>query len=335
MPTPSTTHLAPPAPRAGVLATLANWLLSVVLHTALLFLIASNLRGCEQGSGGLGDEDFREVGVVMKNSSPVVDTPAEDPVESTANSPVFSSTSDSAPQVVEDQPPVDLLTPASQSPLAVIGAGPLPSSPASSRVEDMIKPSGAFQPIRPGGLAKGETSFFDIRDKATRFVYLLDASGSMGGAPIRVAKAELLASLRSLDATQQFQVIFYNQTPRPMRLKGAARAELYWASNINQTLASQDIAGVTPSGGTSHVPALKLALGMSPEVIFFLTDADEPRLSAADLNDIKQMNKGRTRIHCIEFGSGPELAIDNFLKRLARENGGTYRYRDTTKFETR
>src|SRR5690606_28779554 len=152
---------------------------------------------------------------------------------------------------------------------------------------------------------------------------------------IRVAKAELLASLRSLDATQQFQVIFYNQTPRPMRLKGAARAELYWASNINQTLASQDIAGVTPSGGTSHVPALKLALEMSPEVIFFLTDADEPRLSAADLNDLKRLNKGRSRIHCIEFGTGPELSLDNFLKRLARENGGISRYRDITRFDTR
>ena len=47
--------------------------------------------------------------------------------------------------------------------------------------------------------------------------------------------------------------------------------------------------------------------------------------------DIKQLNQGRTRIHCIEFGDGPppsRVDPDNWLHRLARDNGGTYRYCD-------
>jgi len=75
-------------------------------------------------------------------------------------------------------------------------------------------------------------------------------------------------------------------------------------------------------------------LAQSPEVLFFLTDADT-RLNAADLNDIRtRYNKSHTRIHCIEFGKGPRLqnAPDNFLQKLARQNRGQYRYRDVTGF---
>jgi len=80
------------------------------------------------------------------------------------------------------------------------------------------------------------------------------------------------------------------------------------------------------------LPALKRALSYSPEHIFFLTDADQPQLTAADLAEIRRINRGRTKIHCVEFGKGPGMPGDNFLKQLARQNGGTYRYRDVTRF---
>ena len=80
------------------------------------------------------------------------------------------------------------------------------------------------------------------------------------------------------------------------------------------------------------MPALRKAISYHPDHIFFLTDADQPQLSAADLAEIKQLNRGRTSIHAIEFGRDGDLGIDNFLRRLARQNDGTYRYRDVTKF---
>ncbi|MBR9801380.1 hypothetical protein GYB59_06645, partial [bacterium] len=84
------------------------------------------------------------------------------------------------------------------------------------------------------------------------------------------------------------------------------------------------------SAGTSHFPALLKALSYSPEVILFLTVAAEPELSARQLAEIERKNNGRAAIHCIEFGLGPSINVDNFLNRLARQNGGTYRYRDMT-----
>jgi Ca-activated chloride channel family protein len=80
-----------------------------------------------------------------------------------------------------------------------------------------------------------------------------------------------------------------------------------------------------------------MALRMNPEVIFFLTDALEPPLWPKDLERIRTMNGGRVRIHSIEFGQGPELGVDanigNFLRKLANQNGGSYRYHDVTRFK--
>ena len=53
-------------------------------------------------------------------------------------------------------------------------------------------------------------------------------------------------------------------------------------------------------------------------------------LSAAELDQIHRANRGRTRIHAIEFGQGEALpqAPMNFLQKLAVQSGGTYRYYD-------
>jgi hypothetical protein len=72
-----------------------------------------------------------------------------------------------------------------------------------------------------------------------------------------------------------------------------------------------------------------MALQMNPDVVFFLTDADEPKLSASELQQIVRWNKGTT-INAIEFGSGSSPGRDNFLRRIAEQNGGQYRYVDVT-----
>jgi hypothetical protein len=81
------------------------------------------------------------------------------------------------------------------------------------------------------------------------------------------------------------------------------------------------------------MPALRLALRLKPEVIFFLTDADLPKLSAADFSEIQRLNGAGTRIHCIRFGQGADLEPKNFMNQLAAQNGGRYRYRDVASFK--
>jgi hypothetical protein len=174
--------------------------------------------------------------------------------------------------------------------------------------------------------------FFGVEETGQRFVYVLDASGSMyDHNAIGVAKAELLASLEQLDENQQFQIIFYNEKPYPLVVPGGG-SQLVRGTSTNRMIASQFIRSVQPDAGTRHLDALLLALGFKPNVIFFLTDAGLPDLDAKDLDTIRRKNNGQTRIHTIEFGKGPRLVTGNFLIKLARENAGTATYRDVTEF---
>ncbi|HMC10775.1 MAG TPA: hypothetical protein VKH44_05775, partial [Pirellulaceae bacterium] len=79
-----------------------------------------------------------------------------------------------------------------------------------------------------------------------------------------------------------------------------------------------------------HVQALRKALQMRPDVVFFLTDANEPQLRADDLHKVRQFNQG-TSINAIEFGVGPPQPRYNFLQQLAAENGGQHTYVDVTR----
>jgi hypothetical protein len=65
-------------------------------------------------------------------------------------------------------------------------------------------------------------------------------------------------------------------------------------------------------------------------VIYFLTDADDPALSARDLDEIRRLNPG-TRIHAIEFGEGGKLDASTAMERLAQQNHGAYQYVDVKK----
>ena len=83
-------------------------------------------------------------------------------------------------------------------------------------------------------------------------------------------------------------------------------------------------------GGTRHLEALKIALRLAPDVIFFLTDGDEPQLRPNELAEIQRLNHG-TAIHAIDFGAGPKASRVSFLERIAEENDGGYTYVDVTK----
>jgi hypothetical protein len=75
--------------------------------------------------------------------------------------------------------------------------------------------------------------------------------------------------------------------------------------------------------------ALRVALQLKPEVIFFLTDAD--LMSNKDVNEILA-EAGTTRIQAIEFGRGTSLGQRTPLDRLATTTGGSYLYIDVSRF---
>jgi hypothetical protein len=84
------------------------------------------------------------------------------------------------------------------------------------------------------------------------------------------------------------------------------------------------ISTMTAAGGTNHMQALHLALRMGPDVIFFLTDADDPQFTAEELQDIRTKNGG-VAINVVEFKSVPGDGSSSTLRELAAQNRGEYK----------
>ncbi len=108
---------------------------------------------------------------------------------------------------------------------------------------------------------------------------------------------------------------------------------LVFGTDQNKYLARKFVGSITADGATRHEEALEMAMRLAPDVIFFLTDADQPQLSAKQLAHIAQRNRG-TLINAIEFGYGSQSDGDNFLVRLARQNGGQHVYVDVSQLPT-
>ncbi len=181
-----------------------------------------------------------------------------------------------------------------------------------------------------GGYAR--TGVFGAVGEGHKFVYVFDRSGSMdahGGAPLSAAKTELISSLKNLGQTHQFQIIFYNEQPRVFSPTGL-QGRLVFGTDQNKYLAQKFVGSITADGATRHEEALEMALRMAPDVIFFLTDADDPCLTSQQLAHIAHVNNG-TSINAIEFGYGTQGDTENFLVKLARQNGGKHVYIDVSR----
>lgn len=183
-----------------------------------------------------------------------------------------------------------------------------------------------------GGVGRGVgpgTEFFGARENAASFAYVIDCSGSMAtrGA-LDVAKRELTSSLSRLPPDARFAVVFYNLHATVFS-DPLGRRTLMEATAGNKHRVEQQLSLIVPDGGTDHMTALRAALSLRPEVIFFLTDAD--LMTQTDAVTVISEARG-TRIQAVEFGRGMNTASTNPLRTLATKTGGSYRYIDVTSF---
>ena len=322
--------------------TLPSWLLSLVVHAATIALCVfiSQTPSCRSDIQGDGGESFREVGIYVP-AAEAQDAPSE-PAQTVPE--LAAAESIESPVPVLDEPPAPLALPEISS-RPVLGAGGVPSiggppilSPAPAQTS-AARASGARRIPEPGGGGR-ETSLFGASDRGSKFVYVIDRSWSMEGegigvTPMSMAKTELIASISRLDETQQFQIVMYNEAPTVL-VADNGRFDYFFGTDVQRLDAVRQMSLVQPTGGTSHFPALKRALELAPDVVFFLTDGQEPALSAKELNQLSRLGRG-ARIHCIEFGKGPPIAgfgvglPGNWLKKLASANEGTYVYHDVSR----
>ena len=201
-----------------------------------------------------------------------------------------------------------------------------PTAAASRLPHDVLNEAtlgiAAGVPGKVGGSpndGKGSVGFFGLQAEGSSFVFIVDFSGSMKGSRFSRARSELVRTLGELTAKQQFFVIFYNHHAQPMYIPGK-RVCLVPATRTMKRRARRWINDQQARGGTFPDSALKMALRLKPDVIFFLSDGAFQRTARTVA---REANEHGTIIHTIafEFDGGKLL-----LKGIAEDNDGRYRF---------
>lgn len=145
----------------------------------------------------------------------------------------------------------------------------------------------AFDPnVRPAGAtgvpAGAGRAMHGALKPGHTVVYLLDGSGSMGAAgKFAAARAALADTLAQQPAAVKFQVVVYDGAARAL-MTASSGALTATPENVRAALAK--LAAVEPRGKSNHLVALRAALDFRPDVVVWLTDADE--LTAAALRPV-------------------------------------------------
>lgn len=205
-----------------------------------------------------------------------------------------------APRVVEPPPTK-----------ASLVSRPVPSGTTGSRNENRTE---------NGNIGHGG-GLFPLPATAASVVYVLDRSVSMGEyRKLDFARQELIASLRRLPPTVRFQVIDYNDHTDVLVFDG--RTDLVPAEPANVVKAVSFLQRLEAAGNTNHAAALRQGLILHPDVLYFLTDADD--LRPEEINALTQRNRS-TVIHTIELTWHRFFRSEGPLALLARDNRGTFR----------
>ncbi|HUR27379.1 MAG TPA: VWA domain-containing protein, partial [Planctomycetota bacterium] len=207
------------------------------------------------------------------------------------------------------------------------------------------KNQATFQPISEADLAKRATdeearrlkevskaSFFGIRIKSHRVIFILDVSGSMneltrgqyigksGEARIVVAKRELSKCIDSLEANSLFNLVIFSSGVEKWLAQGITDAK-----GVNREEAKAYIDKLGANGGTNLYGSVQEAFNdKDVDTIFILSDG-EP--SVGDVID-----PGTIREHVAKWNEHRHIVINaiavggtfEVLRWLTQDSGGTY-----------
>lgn len=294
------------------------WLLSFLLHTAIFVALFFAVRTVHRGAA---DEDTRDAGIVLvKADSEKTEYLTEGEVEE-ANAAAQSASSPPPLSADQELPPDLPGMNAAENPVTGVGEELMQSLPGAEGLLEGTNNKSI------GG--KVTTEVFGIKGTGSQFVYVFDRSASMSGynsKPLRAAKQQLLTSLNSLGKNHQFQIIFYNDSTKIFD-PNPGEPEMMFADEKTKKIAQNFVRGMDADRGTDHLNALRLALSFGPDVIFLLTDA-EGGFTPGELRRVADWNRSGAVINAIEFGVGSSRGNDRSLEALAREQGGTYIYKN-------
>lgn len=305
---------------------------SILFHTVILALLFLALSFRGDTGNRMGGRQTESVGIVFVEEAGGGNSDTKD-----ADIPQDSGQEDDTPddartvpqEAVEDQQTITeerigvdaALHNDEETPMVTIHSGKVGTDHDVGRVIGDGPGSG-------GGVGQ-EVGFGELKGKGKRFVYVLDRSESMrwpNDRPIRAALRQAEESIRSLDSQKgalRFQLVIYNHEAR---VYGNRR--LMDISPRNKEDVIRFLHTIQADGGTDPLGALRTAIGLKPDVIFFLTDADE-EIAPLVLGQISELRlkAGVDQIHVMEFGN-PDTKRPVSYRRLAEQNNGQYIYKD-------
>jgi hypothetical protein len=183
---------------------------------------------------------------------------------------------------------------------------------------------GALAPfgIPGGGGGIGPKSpFMGMSGNAMRVAYVCDSSGSMMSL-FDILRVELRKAVDTLKPVQAFNVIFFSED----NYVTLDKQGLVYCLPENKRKAYEFLDKTAPHGSSNPIPGIRLAFQQQPQLIYMLTDGDFPN-NAEIIQEIRKLNKDKkVKINTIAFGNDADENFHKFLKQVADENGGLYKW---------
>lgn len=307
-----------------------SWALSFILHVFVIFVIAAVFAYIPNGTGANRDGPI-DTAIIYEMTAAVDVSGDQFQEEESGGGAIGGGDDTSAANAAASLPGADS-SPIDNATLLVglLPSGEAPAGGAGNAAGGLGLGNGGSQLGSGGGNPKVKTKVFGIEGEGRRFIYVFDRSDSMNGnsgLPFAAAKAELRKSLETLSEGHEFQIIFYNDAP--VAFGGLESNGPRWmlGSELNKRNANSFVRDIQATGGTQHLRALRMAISMNPDVVFFLTDADKPALREREIDDLhNRASRCSATIHSIQFGEGPNQSSGNWIQNLAEGTTGKYRY---------
>jgi len=204
----------------------------------------------------------------------------------------------------------------------VAGSGSTGSGPGSGEAGGSLAP---FGPPGGGGGLGPPSRFLGSGGNARLICYVCDASGSMLGAPFDLLKIELQKSINSLQVSQGFNMIFFQQA----KFESFSQ-NLVLANQANKTKAGEFLQTLSLASNSDPMPGIRFAFQQKPQLIYLLTDGSFPDNQAV-IEECKKLNAGKqVKINTIAFFSPNKDPADrklceDLLRTIAADSGGLFK----------
>ncbi|MFP6669744.1 MAG: VWA domain-containing protein [Pirellulales bacterium] len=285
-----------------------GWSVSTLLHAVFLLILALYALPRPE------ERDESPIAAVISEIVPEMEE-TEEEVELELDSPEIEQVEPDLSQIIEDVGAAELLGEMQQADTEVLA-----DFGEISPFDDIADTGFDLAELGDGkgltGDGQGMASFFGVKTKGRRFMFVVDNSNSMNNGKFETAVVELQKSISKLSYSHEFFIVFYSDTAYPLFYPRSAKTWVkatqenreklrYWLKDVERCLQTRGIAAMTT------------AFKMKPDVIYLLGDGSfTDKAVPATL----QFKDPHVVVHTMGFGM-KDAARAGFEKIAAKYRG--------------